>query len=353
MQKICEWDQVPFESQRASAKYCSDKCRKAAARGAVLPIDGKMPPSSKALDEAMEKADLKLADVVELEGVYDKDGKPKIVPYDREANLAAFRKMGLQEITWITTGIPEFDALTMIPRGRITQIQGPLSVGKTTLCLNMIQGLKGQKVLYIDSEAALNPELLADLQLDAKFFDLYNESAFIEDIYEVVLHAVEKKKYDMIILDSLASTTFRTEAANQAADANIGQKARIVGKLMRIVPMELKRTNTALVIINQERDLIGSPYPQIYTPGGRGVEFAASLMIRLKTTKGARFPSSGPPFKGHTVSVEIIKSKVNTPWRKTEFKLYYKGTYEQSHESTAPDVTTNFHIDSKTSEKNT
>lgn len=344
MQKICEWDQVVFEAKRATAKYCSDACRLKAARGVGLPVEGKMPPSSAAINKAMEAADLKPT------------GEPvKVVeePYDREANLAAFRKMGLQEVTWITTGIPEFDKLTMIPRGRITQIQGPLSVGKTTLCLNMIQGLKGQKVLYIDAEAALNPQLLTSLEIESKNFDLYNDSAFIEDIYEVVLHAVEKKKYDMIILDSLASTTFRTEAANQAADANIGQKARIVGKLMRIVPMELKRTNTALVIINQERDLIGAYGNQIYTPGGRGVEYAASLMIRLKTTKGARFPASGAPFKGHTVTAEIIKSKVNDPWRKTEFKLYYKGNYVPTHESTTPDVTTNYSIVSQTSEKNT
>jgi RecA/RadA recombinase len=243
--------------------------------------------------------------------------------YDREYHRKAFEKMGLDTVTWITTGIPEFDALTMIPRGRTTQIQGPYAVGKTTLALNMLRGLTKQKVLYIDTEASLNPEILLGLGLDSDKFTLYNESAFIEDIYEVIIEAVSKPKYDMIILDSLAACTFKTEAANGAADANIGQKARIVNKLMRIIPMELRKTKTALVIINQERELIGGYVPQKYTPGGMGVPYGASLMVALKTTKGARFPKTGPPYSGHEVTAEIIKSKVNAPWRKATFKIYY------------------------------
>lgn len=301
MRKVCEWDQKAFDTIRSDAKYCSDKCRIAASRN-----DIKIPKK----------------DVYKLS---------HITIYDRDKNLAAFKKMGMDEVQWITTGIPEFDALTQIPRGRITQIQGPYAVGKTTLCVNMIKGLKGFKVLYIDSEATLNPQLLVDLEVEARNFTLYNESAFIEDIYETIIAAVEHARYDMIILDSLAATTFRTEAANAAADSNIGQKAKIVNKLMRIIPMELKRTNTALVVINQEREVIGSYAPIKYTPGGMGVPYGASLMVALKTTKGARFPKSGPPYRGHEVTAEIIKSKVNDPWRKATFKLYYGSNYEKEN----------------------
>lgn len=263
--------------------------------------------------------------MLERQNAKSQDGAaPSPDNYDAAHELEQFKKMGLDKVDWITTGIPEFDALTLIPRGRITQIQGPYGVGKTTLCLNMLKGLGDQKVLYIDSEAALNPQLLVNLGLRSKNFTLYNESAFIEDIYDLILAAVEHAKYDMIIFDSLAATTFRTEAAGAATDANIGQKAKIIGKLMRIIPMELKRTKTALVIINQEREVIGGYVPIKYTPGGMGVLYAASLMVALKTTKGARFPASGPPYKGHAVTAEIIKSKVNEPWRKAEFKLFYR-----------------------------
>lgn len=301
MKRICEYDQVEFEG-RADAKYCSPKCRTAASRGPAETI-----PPAVVVDDAT---------------------------YDVEKNLEAFRKMGLRQVEWITTGIPEFDELTQIPRGRVTQIQGPYAVGKTTLCLNMIKGLRNLRVLYIDSEAALNPELLTKMRISPENFTLYNDSAFIEDIYEVILAAVEKPKYDIIIFDSLAACTFRTEAAGEAADANIGQKAKIVGKLMRIVPMELKRTNTALVIINQERETIGSYGPIKYTPGGMGVPYVASLMVALRSNKGDRFPKSGPPFKGQAVTAEIIKSKVNEPWRKSSFKLYYASGNGEENQGT-------------------
>lgn len=232
--------------------------------------------------------------------------------------------MGLEPVEWLTTGIADFDALTQIPRGRVTQIQGQYGVGKTTLCLNMLKGLRDKKVLYIDSEASLNPQLLVDLELNSDNFHLYNTSAFIEDIYDKIIEATESGIYDLIIFDSLASTTFRTEAANEAADANIGQKAKIVNKLMRILPTMLKNTDTALVVINQEREVIGGYVPMKYTPGGMGVPYAASLMISLKTIKSWRFPKAGPPFKGHEIEATIIKSKVNDPWRTAKFKLYYK-----------------------------
>lgn len=245
--------------------------------------------------------------------------------YDREANLKAFQKMGLSSVTWISTGIPAFDILTEIPRGRITQIQGPYSVGKTTLALNMIRGLADKKVFYIDSEAALDPELLVSLELNAKNFKLYNESAFIEDIYEQIIKAAKSGKYDMIVFDSLAACTFRTEEAGDATASNIGQKAKIVGKLMRIVPMLLKETDTALVIINQEREMIGTYVPMKYTPGGMGVPYAASLIIGLKTIPSWKFPKDAKDgqFKGHEVEVKILKSKVNQPHRTAKFKLYY------------------------------
>jgi RecA/RadA recombinase len=187
----------------------------------------------------------------------------------------------------------------------------------------MIRGLSGHKILYIDSEAALNPQLLVDLRIEAKYFDLWNKSAFIEDIYDLILAAVKNPTYEMIIFDSLAACTTRTEASGEASDANIGQKAKIVNKLMRIIPMELRRTKTALVIINQEREVIGSYAPIKYTPGGMGVPYGASLMVGLRSNKSSRFPKTGPPFNGQEVTVEIIKSKVNEPGRKATFKLYY------------------------------
>ena len=297
--KKCENCGSKFKSKRADAKYCSPNCRQAAARVAGVTIMS-TPPSGR--NEFKEI-------------------------YDREANLKAFQRMGLVKTEWITTGIEDFDALTKIPRGRITQIQGPYGVGKTTLCLNMIKGLsqQKQKVLYIDSEASLNPELLVDLEIDAKYFTLYNESAYLEDISEVIRTAAKSGNYDLVIFDSLAMTTTKAIAENDITASNIGQKAKLTHKLIQLTQMDFKNSNTAFVVINQEREVIGSYVPQKYTPGGSAVPYAASLIVALKTIKSWRFPKSPKDgvYLGHEVEATIIKSKVNQPWRTEKFKLYY------------------------------
>lgn len=245
--------------------------------------------------------------------------------YDAEAALAAFKKMGLDKVEFIPTGIAELDEFQQIPRGRVTQIQGPYAVGKTTLALNMIKGLNGHKVLYIDTEASLNPELLVSLRVDPKTFTLWNKSAYVEDAYEKILEAAKSGKYDLIVLDSLAACATRAEEANETTASNIGQKAKIVNKLFRIVPSYLKDTDTALVLINQEREVIGSYVPIKYTPGGMGPLYHASLILGLKTIPSWRFPKAAKDgeFKGHEIEVTVIKSKVSTPHRKAKIKLYY------------------------------
>lgn len=349
MKKICEGCGVKFEAKRATAKYHSDACRKAHKRGPVTAKPAKKKAKPKTGGQMVvsavearavngEPIDTGIGEIYgESSGLSEEEilaknpfEKTDTESYDVGANLAAFRAMGLDPVEFITTGIPEFDALTRIPRGRVTQIQGPYAVGKTTLCLNMVRGLEGLRVLYIDTEASLNPQLLARLHINSATFKLWNESAFIEDVYDVILRALKEPQFDMIILDSLAACTFATEAAGDPTAANIGQKAKVVGKLMRVIPMELKRTKTALVIINQEREIIGAYGAQKYTPGGMGVPYASSLMVSLKTTKGARFPKAGPPFKGHEVTAEIIKSKVNDPWRKATFPIYYQGPHDEA-----------------------
>lgn len=327
----CLNDGVEFEPKRATAKFCSPKCRLQYARknnidentGEVLSA------SAELTDESIKE---NLARVPKDPNPFAASNKDP--NYDAEGALKAFQKMGLTQVEWITTGITDFDELTKIPRGRITQIQGPYAVGKTTLCLNMIRGMKKQKVLYIDSEAALNPQLLKDLEISPTNFELYNESAFIEDIYEVVLKASKSGKYDLIILDSLAGCTFRTEEAGDSTASNIGQKAKIVNKMMRIVPMQCKNSDTALVIINQEREFIGGYVPTKYTPGGMGPVYAASLIVALKTIKSWRFPKDPKNnlYLGHEVEATIIKSKVNQPWRVKKFKLYYPEPVEQPPE---------------------
>lgn len=338
MTKSCLNDGKKFKAKRADARFCSNKCRVAYGRknnidletgevmGDPLPAIGTEGPVGHAASRKLPlSTSVENGLVVGVDPA--KPGSDKSVEqvYDREANLKAFIKMGVAKVNWISTGLPEFDALTKIPRGRITQIQGPYGVGKTTLCLNMIKGLRGHKILYIDTEAALVPELLADLQIEAKNFTLYNESAYMEDIAEVIRDAAKSGKYELIILDSVPMTSTKTIADSDITASNIGQKAKVLHKLMEWIAMDLKKTDTAMVFINQEREMIGTYVPTKYTPGGTAIPFQASLIVALKSIKSWRFPQKPTDgiYKGQEVEATIIKSKVNTPWRVAKFKIYY------------------------------
>lgn len=318
--KNCEQCGKPFKAKRADARFCSAKCRVNYGRMHIELSN----PNIKIPEEDIYK--LSTPTVVTI--------NKKLKPYDREANLKAFQKMGLDSVEWISTGIPAFDELTKIPRGRLTQIEGRYGVGKTTLCLNMIKGLKGHKVLYIDSESSLNPELLIDLELDAKEFTLYNDSSYLEDISEVIRKAVKESTYEIIILDSVAMTTTRTRADSDITASNIGQKAFILNKMIELIIGDLRRSKTALVFINQVRDKIGGYFPETYTPGGSGILYNASLMVSLKTIKSWRFPKDPKDhiYQGHEVEATIIKSKVNTPWRVKKFKLFYPQPHTDEQE---------------------
>lgn len=305
-QKKCEQCSTIFDAKRKDARYCSNKCRVDSKREGVIG---------------------------NVQGIETVDAPKLEKEYDREKALAAFIRMGVADTDWISTGLDDFDSLTEIPKGRVTHIFGPEGVGKTTLCLNMIKGLRDKKVFYVDSEAALNPYLLVDLELDPTKFTLFNESSYFEDISKAIQEAARSGFYEMVIFDSLAACTTKAETEGSITDRNIGQKAFFMHKLLHMTQMDFKRTNTAFVIINQERDKIGGYFPEKYTPGGTAVPYAASLAIRLKTTKGRRFPAAKKgakrhTYEGHSVEAEIIKSKVNQPWRKTEFKLYYPNPYE-------------------------
>lgn len=324
---ICLNDQVEFEAKRATAKFCSPKCRVEYAR--KNNIDTKtgevFDPTTAGVTTIKIKK--KSEEPISLVRKHPNPFHPsnRDPNYDSEAAEKAFIKMGLKPVNWLPTGIPDFDELTMIPRGRVTQIQGPYAVGKTTLCLNMISGMKGIKTLYIDTEAALNPKLLKALQIDPASFDLYNDSAYIEDIAEIIRDAAKSGKYDLIVLDSVPTTTTKTIAETDITAKNIGQKASIIHKLMSWITMDLKRTDTAMVFINQEREVLGSYVPMKYTPGGTGIPYQASLIVALKTIKSWRFPQKPKDgvYEGQEVEATIIKSKVNQPWRTKKFKLYY------------------------------
>lgn len=351
MLKKCDNDGVEFEAKRSTARFCSDKCRVEAARavgvnpetGEITTLHTDSPPITTRANRPIKapaepEASEPVADIdyASIDNPFD---RIKDEPYDYEKNMAAFKKMGLDEVEWLSTGLPGFDALTKIPKGRLTQIEGRYSAGKTTLCLNLIMGMRDKKVLYVDTEASLNPVLLGALKVNHANFDLYNKSAYLEDVVPMLKEKIRSGKYDLVVLDSLAATTTKTIDDSDPTASNIGAKAKVFNKFLETIMGDLRDTKTALVIINQTRDKIGTYTPETYTPGGTGKDYNASLMISLKTIKSWRFgrtasDTKAKKFIGQEVEATIIKSKVNTPWRTAKFKLYYPQPREEAPNDT-------------------
>lgn len=225
----------------------------------------------------------------------------------------------VKPIEYVTTGIPELDAVTKFPRGRVTEIYGAKGVGKTTLMTMCLAAQsKEAKILYIDTENALNPERVGALGGDLSQIDVSREYLF-ENVAEMTLEALDK--YDLIVVDSVAMMISRTESENDFASHNIGVSAKMAHKWMRKLVGPLGKSNCALVLVNQVRKGMDLYTPE-YTPGGTAIEYAASLRIKLSSNKADRIVKDGK-MTGHKVKFELTKSKVCAPYQTGVFKIQY------------------------------
>lgn len=225
-------------------------------------------------------------------------------------------------VTFVTTGVEELDKVCGgFPRGRITEVYGKKSVGKTTLIMYMLAAISQKcKVLVIDAENALNVNRLVELGGDIKNID-FSTLSVLEDIGQLILDNVGK--YDAIVLDSVAGTITNTEMSSAVGDHNVGVKGKVMNSIFsRRLPELLAKTKCALILINQLRDSFSMYGDKTYTPGGRAIEYAASLRIELNTLAADRI-KDGENQIGHWVQAKVTKSKVGKPYLSTKFKLMY------------------------------
>lgn len=225
-------------------------------------------------------------------------------------------------VSFITSGVKAIDEVCGgIPLGRITEIYGKKSVGKTTLVMMMLSAIsKDHKVLFIDSENALNVARLIELGADVSHID-FSTTSVLEEIGELILANVNQ--YQVIILDSVAGTITNTEASSAVGDHNVGVKGKVMNSIFsRRLPETLAKTKTALVLINQLRDSFSMYGDKTYTPGGRAIEYAASLRLELNTLATDRISEGGRQV-GHFVTVKVTKSKVSAPYKTARFKIVY------------------------------
>ena len=227
----------------------------------------------------------------------------------------------VEDIKFITSGFAEIDEITGgFPRGRITEVHGMASVGKSELVQTCLVNMSKQgKVLYVDAENAMNPQRLRDKGGVAENISI-SDMHIMEDVANFVTQNVNN--YDVIVVDSIATLVPRAESEGETGDQFVGLRARLMGQWMRKIIAPLGKSQCALVCINQLRESMSMYGDPLFTPGGKALPYAASLRLKLSTTKADRILKDGVTV-GHKVLVEVTKSRVCAPHQSTKFKIEY------------------------------